>query len=1116
MNEGGGRMRSAQAISKIGFLFGVILVSLPAARGQVETSAFRDAVTLANILSHQQELQSIADANGGTRAAGTPGYDASVAYVRQQLEAAGYTVTLQPFSYIRFEKLGPSLLGQLVPSAVAYVDGTDFEVMTHSEAGDVTAPVTAVDLDLGLGNASTSGCEAADFAGFPVGDIALLQRGACSFSLKAENAAAAGAVGVIIFNQGNTPARTGLFFGTLGEPFSGGIPVVSATYDRGVEWATTLGLTMRMLTNVSRAPVNTVNVLAETANGDPGNIVMVGAHLDSVFAGPGINDNGSGVATSLEIARQIAGVEIQNKVRFAWWGAEEAGLLGAFHYLSLLTPEETGRISDYLELEMLGSPNFVRFVLDTGEPIQTTLEEYYDAAGLPYELIPSNGRTAAFWFEAQQVRTGGIFGGAEGIKTADQALVYGGTAGEQYDPCYHLACDTSDNRSDQGLDQMSDAAAHAVLTLAKPIARGSVTEKGSLLIYSKVDLRWDADGELIQDTFLALTNDQDEDVSVQLYFVNGDEPRDAVFAGNPPQMVADGEPGWNFSDLQVVLTANQPIYWSASTGLPLGAAPFDILDPSNGDGPGRPTADGGRMLRGFVYAWAVDRYGYRIRWNHLSGSATIVNYGDHTAWEYNAWSFQANGPEGCNPHDGGSEEALRLDGFMYDEAFDMLLVDFYASGSDALSSGASSVSLDTDLTLHLVSADLRRNSRGPITTDAKFDIWNENERRFSGTKRCITCWDQTLVSEYDAPNHFLIQSLQTDRGKARVDGVWNTDCDGECVRVSRTFGEPAGLPGYDLPSCSEDAAMLGVVSKVISFAGSPQGVARSGRSVVGMGSQPALIVHDIVDSGGDPPLDLCCGVNCDDGVACTIDSCDPELGCDHALDDSACEDGLFCTGIGSCSPRGCVAVSACPPQFLECGEQVCDEENDMCVIVPNDQDCDESDPCFVSACTPQGSCESSPIPLCGGSVLIVACDDTDVCTINDRQELDSCTRQPCGPCIGEPVAECERTCGGIAGVPCPDGEFCKFDDGLCGLADLAGTCKPIPGACLAVYIPVCGCDGVTYGNECEAEFAGAQIAFVGPCCAGISEPCSVDDDCCQDGAPGSVVCDPIGICSTDD
>lgn len=170
-----------------------------------------------------------------------------------------------------------ALLQQTSPSAVSYLEGTDFLVMQFSPVADVTAPVSFVDIHLGLGNTSTSGCEAADFAGFAAGNIALLQRGSCEFEIKGENAAAAGAVGVLIFNQGNldTPDRMDLFGGNLQASYTGGIPVMSLSYDFGLELAGTPGLTMRM--QVTEADV--------VPAAEPGSLLLIGAALAGLGLG---------------------------------------------------------------------------------------------------------------------------------------------------------------------------------------------------------------------------------------------------------------------------------------------------------------------------------------------------------------------------------------------------------------------------------------------------------------------------------------------------------------------------------------------------------------------------------------------------------------------------------------------------------------------------------------------------------------------------------------------------------------------------------------------------------------------------------------------------------------
>src|ERR671917_519872 len=261
-----------------------------------------ECVRVEGVREHQAALQEIADDNGGNRFSGFPGYDASVDYVVETLEAAGYDPEVQAFNYLAFEVVGPSALQQVAPTPTTYVEGSDFGAITQSDAGDVTAAVTPVDLALGLGNASTSGCQDADFAGFPAGNIALLQRGDCTFEIKAENAAEAGAVGIVIFNQGNTAAedRNNIPAVTLTANNTSGIPVLGTTYALGVTLANTPGLEMRVFANTLRQVLPTYNVLAEKTGINDDNVVMAGAHLDSVLAGPGINDNGSGSAAILE------------------------------------------------------------------------------------------------------------------------------------------------------------------------------------------------------------------------------------------------------------------------------------------------------------------------------------------------------------------------------------------------------------------------------------------------------------------------------------------------------------------------------------------------------------------------------------------------------------------------------------------------------------------------------------------------------------------------------------------------------------------------------------------------------------------------------------------------
>lgn len=424
-----------------------------------------------NIKYHEQMLYSIAQANDGNRAAGLPGYQSSVDYVKSTLESAGYDVTVQTFPFTAFYPEADGELAATAPTPESYVWEEDFNYLSQTEPGNVTGPVVPVDLDLGAGNASTSGCEPADFAGFPAGAIALVQRGACNFGLKAENAANAGAVGVIIFNQGDTEDRTGLISATLGEDYSGGIPVFFATYDNGVAWAQTDGLELNMVANVVREQTETYNVVTNSRRGDSDNVVMVGAHLDSVYDGAGINDNGSGSSALLELALQMKRAHPRNQVRFAWWGAEEAGLVGSTYYVDSLSDDEKGRIKAYLNFDMIASPNFAYFIYDgdgsdfglEGPPgsaaIESLFEEYFNLRGLPSEGTEIDFRSDYAAYFDNDIAFGGLFTGAEVLKTQEQADKFGGEADVAFDPCYHAACDDITNLDDEAFEINADAVA---------------------------------------------------------------------------------------------------------------------------------------------------------------------------------------------------------------------------------------------------------------------------------------------------------------------------------------------------------------------------------------------------------------------------------------------------------------------------------------------------------------------------------------------------------------------------------------------------------------------------------------------------------------------------------
>jgi Zn-dependent M28 family amino/carboxypeptidase len=360
----------------------------------------------------------------------------------------------------------------------------------------------------------------------------LMQRGTCGFAVKALNAQAAGAAGAIIMNEGQ-PGRTGLI-NMIGDATGLTIPVVMAIYDAGLDLALTPGSTVRVKVDFTAEEREAYNVFAETSAGNDSNVVMAGAHLDSVQEGAGINDNASGSAALLEVAEQMAKVKPNNTVRFAWWGAEESGLLGSEHYIANLSDDEIADIALYLNFDMIASPNYMFGIYDgdnsggTAAPgfippgsaeIEDVFEAFYASRGEPSQDSEFSGRSDYGPFIAVGIPAGGLFTGAEGVKTERQAGIYGGLAGTAYDPCYHQACDSLSpvndgadadlyaaldtayggdlvgNLNTMALNEMSDATAHATLTFAQTgleassAAETSGTAKASKLKYKGPHLK---------------------------------------------------------------------------------------------------------------------------------------------------------------------------------------------------------------------------------------------------------------------------------------------------------------------------------------------------------------------------------------------------------------------------------------------------------------------------------------------------------------------------------------------------------------------------------------------------------------------------------------------------
>ena len=445
--------------------------------------------SIEELLSHLSALDQIAIANNNNRAAGTSGYEASVDYVKSQLESWGYEVTLQGFTIDVYD-IGDDPILELSDQNNTWSYQQDFGIIHYSAAGDITGPFIAVDVEVppeGGANSTNSGCQTNDFLDFPQGAIALIQRGSCTFEEKASNAQAAGASAVVIFNEGQS-GRQALFDGALDESNTIEIPVLSASYEVGmalVEATENPEQTLRVMSDVTFGGQRVENVLVEYP-GASGDVWMLGAHLDSVPAGPGINDNGTGVANILETARYLAdnSLELAHGVRFAFWAGEELGLLGSIHYIQELSEEDATRILGYLNLDMIGSPNPGRFIYDGDQSsyesamsvpegsgsIEQAYEEFFNARGVPHAPTRLDGRSDYYAFMAVGIPSGGLFSGAEdSISMADAELF--DLNADYYDACYHRACDGMENLHHQVFTEMSDATTHVTLRLAGHLAQ---------------------------------------------------------------------------------------------------------------------------------------------------------------------------------------------------------------------------------------------------------------------------------------------------------------------------------------------------------------------------------------------------------------------------------------------------------------------------------------------------------------------------------------------------------------------------------------------------------------------------------------------------------------------
>lgn len=436
-------------------------------------NTLRNKVTTDAMMAHLAKLQDIANANNGTRAVGTPGYEASVEYVVDVLRKNGFEVQTPEFSARVFEaEKGSVAVGGLTADARAL----EFSLPT---------PEQGVTGQLVLAPAEDSpGCTPSDYDNLPVqGAVVLVDRGNCQFAQKEDAAAQRGAAALIIADNVDEQSMGG----TLGANTDVKIPVVSVTKSvalqlRGKSGPTTIKLKANTKSFKAR------NIIAQTKTGSTSDVVMAGAHLDSVPEGPGINDNGSGVAAILETAVQLGNSpNVRNAVRFGFWGAEELGLIGSRNYVESLNLDALKNIALYLNFDMLASPNPGYFTYDgdqslpldaRGQPvvpegsagIERTLAAYLQAAGKAPRDTSFDGRSDYDGFTLAGIPSGGLFSGAEVKKSEEEAKLWGGTANEPFDPNYHQKGDNLDHIDRTSLGIQGGGVAYAVGLFAQDLS----------------------------------------------------------------------------------------------------------------------------------------------------------------------------------------------------------------------------------------------------------------------------------------------------------------------------------------------------------------------------------------------------------------------------------------------------------------------------------------------------------------------------------------------------------------------------------------------------------------------------------------------------------------------
>jgi Zn-dependent M28 family amino/carboxypeptidase len=401
------------------------------------------AITEAGLRGRLEKLAAVTAGSAGFRAVGTAGYDAAADMVTAELRAAGWDVSGDAYTGAAFFDEGGSSLevgDRLFGSA-------DVRPLIFAPGGTVEGRVVAVDWDPDAADRTGKGCAVTHYGDLPPQAIVVVRSGPC---LRRDQVLAAQRAGAAAFVAVYPNAPPGVVYRpTLIDPASLTIPAVAVSRAAADALLAAVAdrATARLVTHARTTAVPTRSILAELPGSDPGAVVMLGAHLDSVIDGPGINDDGSGVAALLEIARALRGTRPRATIRLAFWSGEELGLHGSVRYASSLSADDRRAILVYLNADMVASPNGFAGVYDeTAAPagsdaVHALLAAAVERAGGTPVEVDIGGGSDHYGFAQAGVATGGVFSGASEPVTADQAATAGAIAGRPADACYHQSCD---------------------------------------------------------------------------------------------------------------------------------------------------------------------------------------------------------------------------------------------------------------------------------------------------------------------------------------------------------------------------------------------------------------------------------------------------------------------------------------------------------------------------------------------------------------------------------------------------------------------------------------------------------------------------------------------------